>query len=58
MKTSIYSYSLEDLTKIRLARGQTAYRSKQIYSWLYKKGATSFDDRSDISKTFREKLKE
>ena len=54
MKTSIYSYSLEDLTKIRLARGQTAYRSKQIYSWLYKKGATSFDDRSDISKTFRE----
>lgn len=58
MKTSIYSYSLEDLTKIRLARGQTAYRSKQIYSWLYKKGVTSFDDRSDISKTFREKLKE
>ncbi len=58
MKTSIYSYSLEDLTKIRLARGQSSYRSKQIYSWLYRKGAFSFDERSDISKDFREKLKE
>ena len=43
MKTSIYSYNLEDLTKIRLARGQSSYRSKQIYSWL--------------AKDFREKLK-
>ena len=46
---SIYSYSLEELTKIMLAMGQSAYRSKQIFSWLYKKRVKSFDEMNDIS---------
>ena len=56
--TSIYSYSLEDLTKIMQAMGQSSYRSKQIFSWLYQKRVNSFDEMSDIAKAFREKLKE
>lgn len=55
--TSIYNYSLEDLTKLMMALGQSSYRSKQLYSWLYQKRVKSFDDMSDISKDFREKLK-
>ena len=54
---SIYSYSLEELTKIMLAMGQSAYRSKQIFSWLYKKRVKSFDEMNDISLSFREELK-
>ena len=54
---SIYSYSLEELTKIMLAMGQSAYRSKQIFSWLYKKRIKSFDEMNDISLSFREELK-
>ena len=54
---SIYSYSLDELTSKMLSLGQSTYRSKQIFSWLYKKRVTSFDEMSDISKTFREKLK-
>ena len=54
---SIYSYSLEELTKIMLAMGQTAYRGKQIFSWLYKKRVKSFDEMNDISLSFREELK-
>ena len=54
---SIYSYSLEELTKIMLAMGQSAYRSKQIFSWLYKKRVESFDEMNDISLSFREELK-
>lgn len=55
--TSIYSYSLEDLTKLMQAMGQSTYHAKQIYSWLYQKRVHSFDEMSDVSKDFREKLK-
>ena len=55
---SIYSFSLEELTSEMVRLGQSTYRSKQIYSWLYKKNVSSFDEMSDISKDFREKLKE
>ena len=54
---SIYSYSLEELTKIMLAMGQSAYRGKQIFSWLYKKRVKAFDEMNDISLSFREELK-
>ena len=40
-----------------LAMGQSAYRSKQIFSWLYKKRVKSFDEMNDISLSFREELK-
>ena len=56
--TSIYSYSLEDLTSKMISMGQSSYRSKQIFSWLYKKRVHSFEEMSDISKAFREELKE
>lgn len=38
--------------------GQSSYRGKQIFTWLYRKGAKSFDQMSDVSKDFREVLKE
>lgn len=55
---SIYSYSLEELTDLMLSLGQSSYRAKQIYSWLYRKNVSSFDEMTDISKDFREVLKE
>lgn len=56
--TSIYQYSLEELTDLMLNMNQSKFRAKQIYSWLYQKRVTSFDAMSDISKDFRNKLKE
>lgn len=55
---SIYAYSLEDMNKIMQSMGESSYRAKQIFSWLYKKRAKSFDEMSDIKKTFRDILKE
>mgnify|MGYP004693989813 CR=1 FL=1 len=55
---SIYAYSLEDMNKIMQSMGESAYRAKQIYSWLYKKRVRSFDEMSDVKKTFRDTLKE
>lgn len=37
--------------------GEKKFRAKQIFSWLHR-GIESIDEMSDISKTFREKLKE
>ncbi len=54
---SIYSFSLEELTAEMLRLGQSKFRSKQIFAWLYKKNASNFDEMSDISKDFREVLK-
>ena len=55
---SIYSYSLDDLSKIMQSMGESNYRAKQIFSWLYKKRVKSFDEMSDVKKTFRDVLKE
>ena len=38
--------------------GRKAYRGRQIFLWLYKKGATSFDAMTDLPLDFREQLKE
>ena len=38
--------------------GQKPYRAKQIYNWLYKKRVSSFDEMSDLSHDFIQKLKE
>ena len=54
---SIYSYSLDDLSKIMQSMGESNYRAKQIFSWLYKKRVKSFDEMNDISLSFREELK-
>lgn len=57
-KINIYGLTLEELSSQMVMLGQKPYRGKQLYSWLYKKDAHSFDEMSDVSKSFREVLKE
>lgn len=48
----------KDELKIALERiGAEPYRASQIFKWLYKTGAASFDDMTDIGKELRDKLK-
>lgn len=35
---------------------EKTYRAHQLWSWMYTKWATSFDEMTDLSKAFREKL--
>ncbi|MBE6785065.1 MAG: 23S rRNA (adenine(2503)-C(2))-methyltransferase RlmN [Ruminococcaceae bacterium] len=57
MKTDIKSLTLDEL-KAELAKmGEKAFKAGQIYSWLHKRGAVSFDEMTDISKNLRENLK-
>ncbi len=38
--------------------GEKPYRARQIGKWIYKKGAASFDDMTDLPKSLREILKD
>ena len=48
---------MKKLQSLMVKRGQKPYRATQLYIWLYEKKVTSFDDMSDISKSFRDELK-
>lgn len=54
----IKSLSLAQLKNIVTEMGEKAFRAKQIYEWLHQKQAESFDEMSNLSAAFREKLKE
>ena len=55
---SIYNYSEEMLKEYLINLGLKPFRSKQIIEWLYRKKVKSFDEMTNISKDFIEKLKE
>lgn len=38
--------------------GQKKFRARQLYKWLYEKRVHSFDEMTDVSKDFREVLKQ
>ena len=53
--TDIKSMTLEELTQALRDMGEPAFRGKQVFTWLHR-GATSFDEMSNLSKPLREKL--
>lgn len=57
MKADIKSLLPEELEKALSELGEPKYRAKQIFVWL-NKGAKSFEDMSNLSKSLRERLDE
>ena len=55
-KKDIKSLSFTELEQEMKDLGEKAFRSKQVYEWLHKKQAISFDEMTNLSKSFREKL--
>lgn len=55
---SLAGKNLEQLEDIIVGLGQQKFRAKQLYEWLYRKSASSFDEMTNLSKDFREILKE
>ena len=58
MKADIKSLNLKELTACIEGLGEKSFRAKQIYQWLHVKQVTSFEEMTNISKAFIEKLKE
>jgi 23S rRNA (adenine2503-C2)-methyltransferase len=55
---SIRKLSLEEIKQAMLEQGQPAFRAKQIYEWIWKKSARSFDSMLNIPKETRAWLNE
>jgi 23S rRNA (adenine2503-C2)-methyltransferase len=57
-KKDIREISLNDLIVFVESKGEKKFRAKQVMEWIWKKSALSFDDMTNLSKAFRDVLKE
>ena len=48
--------SKEEILAWFLSIGEKKFRANQVYEWLWQKGATSFEEMTNLSKNLREKL--
>lgn len=53
---NIRTLSLEELTEYFATISEKKFRAKQVWEWLWKKHAQSFDDMTNLSKELRETL--
>lgn len=57
-KKDIKSMTLQELTDEMNVLGEPKFRALQIYKWLHEKKVTSFEEMSNLSQSFKEKLEE
>ena len=58
MKQGILNLTLTQLTEILISEKIASFRAKQIFSWIYKFGKTSFFEMTNLSKSLQSKLDE
>ncbi len=57
-KKNIRNLSQQELKEFFVEIGDKAFRAKQVYEWLWKRGVHSFDEMTNLSIVTRDKLKE
>ena len=55
-KKDIRALTLEELKTVFTENGDQAFRAKQVYEWLWKKSAVTFEEMTNLSKATRELL--
>lgn len=58
MKTDLKNFHQDDLIEYVESLNQPAFRARQLMAWLYKPGISSFDEMTDLAKSFRMVLAE
>ncbi|MBC7423583.1 MAG: 23S rRNA (adenine(2503)-C(2))-methyltransferase RlmN, partial [Ferruginibacter sp.] len=58
VKQNIRHLSLDELVKYFETIGEKKFRTKQVYEWIWKRGAQSFDEMTDLPKDLRLKIAE
>ncbi len=48
--------SLEEMGRLLAVRGEPSYRGRQLFYWIYGRGATTFDEMTDLPAPFRATL--
>jgi 23S rRNA (adenine2503-C2)-methyltransferase len=57
MTANLLDFDLEGLAVFCEGLGERRFRATQLFRWIHQKGASQFDDMSDLAKSLREKLK-
>ncbi len=57
MQTDLKDLTLHELEAFIAGCGKERYRARQIFRWLYRRGATTFAQMTDLAQGFREELK-
>ena len=58
MTTDIRSMTKDELASLMAEMGEKRFRADQIFSWLHRRGVSSWDEMTDLSKGLRGKLKD
>src|SRR5882724_5934973 len=58
MPRNIKELGLEELSGWLAERGEPGYRARQIFQWLYRKGARAFTEMTDLSRLLRARLEQ
>lgn len=54
--TSLLNYTQHELTGLVASLGEKPFRAKQLWNWIYVRGAQSFADMDNLPKSFRQSL--
>ncbi len=57
MTANLLEFDLEGLAVFCEGLGEKRFRATQLFRWIHQKGASEFDQMSDLAKSLREKLK-
>ncbi|MFT4565713.1 MAG: 23S rRNA (adenine2503-C2)-methyltransferase [Saprospiraceae bacterium] len=57
-KLDIRKLAKDEIKELLISWGESKFRAKQIFEWLWLKGAISFDEMTNLSKDLRQKLSE
>jgi 23S rRNA (adenine2503-C2)-methyltransferase len=57
MTANLLDFDLEGLAAYCDGLGEKRFRATQLFRWIHQKGASDFDQMSDLAKSLREKLK-
>ena len=56
MTANLLEFDLEGLAQFCERLGEKRFRATQLFRWIHQKGASSFDEMTDLAKSLREKL--
>ena len=55
-KTDLKSLNREELEEFIISLGEKPFRGRQVYAWLHRRLASSFDEMTDISRGLKDTL--
>ena len=56
MTVNLLDFDLQELTAFCAKLGEKSFRATQLFRWIHQKGASDFNQMSDLAKPLREKL--